>query len=187
MRPRIEPTPDDPSTVALLHGPLVLAADLGPAQAPFDGPEPALVGEDALAAVVATDPARATFRTRGLGQPSDLEFAPFFSLYDRRTAVYFKRHTPAQWQAALVARAVERDRTAALDARSLDVIQLGVEDDERRHALSSAISHAVSYRLRPGRDARTGGFMEFDAAVRDETLVLRATYWGGRARPAVPH
>jgi DUF1680 family protein len=179
MRPRIEPTPDDPSIVALLHGPLVLAADLGPAQAPFDGPEPALVGEGVLAAVTATDPARATFRTRGLGQPSDLEFAPFFSLYDRRTAVYFKRYTPAQWRSALEARAAERERAAALDARSLDVIRLGVEDDERRHALSSAISYAVSYRLRPGRDARTGGFMEFDAAVRDETLVLRATYWGG--------
>jgi hypothetical protein len=37
----------------------------------------------------------------------------------------------------------------------------------------------VSYRFRPGRDARTGGFMEFDATVRDEPLVLRATYWGG--------
>ena len=37
----------------------------------------------------------------------------------------------------------------------------------------------MSYRFRPGRDARTGGFIEFDAAVRDEPLVLRATYWGG--------
>jgi hypothetical protein len=37
----------------------------------------------------------------------------------------------------------------------------------------------VSYRFRPGRDARTGGFLEFDAAVRGEPLVLRATYWGG--------
>jgi hypothetical protein len=37
----------------------------------------------------------------------------------------------------------------------------------------------VSYRLRPGRDARTGGFIEFDAAVRDEPLILQATYWGG--------
>ena len=49
MRPRLESTPDDPSTVALLHGPLVLAADLGPAEAPFEGPEPALVGDDPLA------------------------------------------------------------------------------------------------------------------------------------------
>ena len=104
---------------------------------------------------------------------------PFFSQYDRRTAVYFRRYTPAGWRAALAARAAEPERAAALDARSVDVIRLGVEDDERRHRLASEISYAVSYRFRPGRDARTGGFLEFDAAVRDEPLVLRATYWGG--------
>ena len=179
MRPRLESTPDDPSTVALLHGPLVLAADLGPAEAPFEGPEPALVGDDPLASVVASDAAQSKFRTRGLAQPSDLELAPFFGLYDRRTAVYFKRYTPAEWRAALAVRAAERERAAALDARSVDVIRLGVEDDERRHRLSSDISYAVSYRFRPGRDARTGGFLEFDAAVRAEPLILRATYWGG--------
>jgi uncharacterized protein len=179
MRLRFEPTPDDPSIVALLHGPLVLAADLGPAEAPFGGPEPALVGDDPLAAIEAVDAGSAQFTTRGIGRPADLGFGPFFSQYDRRTAVYFRRHTPAEWQAALAVRAAELERAAALDARSVDIIRLGVEDDERRHGLASEISYAVSYRFRPGRDARTGGFMAFDAAVRDEPLVLRATYWGG--------
>ena len=179
MRPRFEATPDDPSVVALLHGPLVLAADLGPAAAPFDGPEPALVGDDPLAAIETIDAGSAQFGTRGIGRPADLKFEPFFSLYDRRTAVYFRLHTPAGWEAALAARAAESERAAALEARSVDVIRLGVEDDERRHRLASEISYAVTYRFRPGRDARTGGFMEFDAAVRDEPLVLRATYWGG--------
>ena len=179
MRPRFEPTPDDPATVALLHGPVVLAADLGAAEAPHGGPAPALVGDDLLAALVATNADEARFRTRGIGQPGDMEFAPFYGLYDRRTAVYFKRYSPSGWQAALAARAVERERAAALDARSVDVIGLGVDADEERHRLTSAISYAVSYRFRPGRDARTGGFLEFDAAVRDGPLVLRATYWGG--------
>jgi hypothetical protein len=176
MRLRFEPTPDDPATVALLQGPLVLAADLGPADAPFDGPEPALVGDAPLAAIEAVDAGSAQFATRGIGRPADLGFEPFFSQYDRRTAVYFRRYTPAEWQTALAARAAGLERAAALDARSVDVIRLGVE---RRHGLASEISYAVSYRFRPGRDARTGGFMEFDAAVRDEPLVLRATYWGG--------
>ncbi len=179
MRPRLEPAPDDPSVVALMHGPLVLAADLGPSGTSFDGPEPALVGADPLAAVLPLDAAGAKFRTRGLGKPADLEFAPFFSQYDRRTAVYFRRFNPAGWQAALAIRAAERERAAGLDARSVDIVRLGVEDDERRHGLASGISYAVSYRFRPGRDARTGGFIEFDAAVRDGPLVLRATYWGG--------
>jgi hypothetical protein len=157
----------------------VLAADLGPADAPFDGPEPALVADDPLAGVAAVDRAGARFETRGIGRPGELALAPFHAMHDRRTAVYFKRYTPGQWQVALAARAAGRERAAALDTRSVDVIRLGVEDDERRHALASEISYAVSYRFRPGRDARTGGFLEFDAAVRDGPLVLRATYWGG--------
>lgn len=179
MRLRFEPTPDDSSTVALMRGPLVLAADLGPASAPFDGPEPALVGDDPLAAITTTEADQARYETRAIGRPADLSFAPFFNQHDRRTAVYFKRYTPAEWQAALVLRAAERERAAALDARSLDIIRLGIESDEKAHGLSSDISYAVSYRFRPGRDARTGGFLEFDAAVREEPLVLRATYWGG--------
>jgi DUF1680 family protein len=179
MALRFEATPDDPGVVALLRGPLVLAADLGPSDAAFEGPEPALVGERPLASIAATDAAAARFETRGLARPSDLQLAPFFGLHDRRTAVYFRLHTPAEWQAALAQRAAERERASELDARSIDIIRLGVEDDERRHGLASGISYAVSYRFRPGRDARTGGFLEFDAAVRGAPLVLRATYWGG--------
>jgi DUF1680 family protein len=179
MKPRLEATADDRSTIALLHGPLVLAADLGPAEAPFEGPEPALVGDEPLAAIVAVAPAHATFETRGLGRPADLAFAPFYALHDRRTAVYFKRYTPGEWRRALMLREADLERARSLDARSVDVIRLGVADDERRHALASEISYAVSYRFRPGRDARTGGFLEFNAAVRPGPLVLRATYWGG--------
>jgi hypothetical protein len=179
MRLRFEPTPDDSATVALLRGPLVLAADLGPASEPFNGPEPALVGDDPLAAIAVTQADQARYETRAIGRPTDLSLAPFFSQHDRRTAVYFKRYTPAEWQAALTLHAAEIERAAALDARSLDIIRLGLESDEKAHALSSDISYAVSYRFRPGRDARTGGFLEFDAAVREEPLVLRATYWGG--------
>jgi hypothetical protein len=179
LRLRLEPTPDDPATVALLHGPLVLAADLGPADAAHDSPPPALVGDDLLASVRAIDKSRAEFETSGIGRPSDLRLAPFFGLHDRRTAVYFPRYTPAEWQAALAARAAEELRQAALDARSVDVIRLGDAEEEKRHRLTSETSYAVSYRSRPGRDARTGGYIEFDAAVRDEPLVLRASYWGG--------
>lgn len=176
---RLEPTPDDVSTVAFLRGPLVLAADLGPATAPFDGPAPALVGDQPLQAMVVSDAAQGRYASRGLVRPADLKFAPFYSQHDRRTAVYFRRYTPAGWESAQAEQERERQRQAALDARSLDIVRLGVAADEQAHRLASAISYAVSYRFRPGRDARTGGFLEFDAAVRGEPLVLRATYWGG--------
>jgi len=179
IAPRFESTPDDPNTVALLAGPLVLAADLGPADQPFEGLAPALVSTDALAALAPVDASAARYQLTGASQPRDLAFAPFYSQHDRRLAVYFKRYTPAQWVEAQAREAAQRARESDLDARSVDVITLGDAESERAHNLTSEISYAVSYRTRRGRDARTGGFFEFDAAVRPGPLVLQATYWGG--------
>jgi DUF1680 family protein len=49
---RSESANDDPATIALLHGPVVLAADLGPADQPYDGPTPALVAGNVLTGFV---------------------------------------------------------------------------------------------------------------------------------------
>jgi hypothetical protein len=185
MRPRIEATPDDPDTIALLYGPLVLAADLGPSGQNHTGPAPALVSEDVLSAIETRDKDGALFRTQGAGRPADMDLAPFVSLRDRRAAPYFKRYTPDAWRAAEAQFAAETARLAALEARSVDIVRLGDEADEARHNLASAISYAVSYRNRSGRDARTGGFFEFDMRLRSEgPFTLQATYWGGERERA---
>ncbi len=176
---RMESTPDDPDTVALLYGPLVLAADLGDIESPYDAPAPALVGDDILAGFAPVSLAAAEFRTTGVARPGDLTFRPFYQQHDRRTAVYFKRYTPAQWSAAQAAFADERRRLAELEARSVDTLRLGDEADEDAHNLESDLSYAVSYRTRPGRDARTGGYFAFDMKTGAGPLVLQATYWGG--------
>jgi hypothetical protein len=177
MRPRLESTPDNPGVAAILKGPLVLAADLGPADRPHDGPDPALVGADPIAALRPDGPDG--YRSRGVGRPHDLRLRPFHALYDRRTAVYFDLFTDAQWVAELKRRAAQAEAERALDARSLDVIRLGDAADETAHGLEQSISYAVSYRRRAGRDARAGGFFQFHARVRPgEAAVLRAAYWG---------
>jgi len=175
---RIEAAPDDPRTVALLRGPLVLAADLGSADAPHDGAAPALVAEDPLAHLRAVDPAHSRFRSTGLARPRDVDLVPFFDQHRRRSAVYFRRLSAAEWQQAQRDAARERADESALDARSADVVRLGDERSEREHELRSAISYAVTYRGRPGRDARSGGFLAFTMAVRDAPQALRLTYWG---------
>jgi hypothetical protein len=55
---------------------------------------------------------------------------------------------------------------------------LGEMQPERDHNLISEISYPVAYRGRNGRDARSGGFFEFDMKVRPGPLILQATYWG---------
>lgn len=178
MRLRTEAANDDPSTVALLHGPVVLAADLGPADQPFDGPAPALVAADLLAGFAPIDAAAGRFRTTGIARPADLSFAPFYQQRDRRTAVYFKSFDDAGWAREQVAFAAEHARQQDLARRSVDVMNLGEMQPERDHGLTAKNSYAVTYRGRHGRDARTFGFFEYKAKVRPDPLVLQATYWG---------
>ncbi|USI74585.1 glycoside hydrolase family 127 protein [Sphingomonas morindae] len=176
---RLEPTPGDPDLVTVLRGPLVLAGDLGPADQPAPpGAAPALVGADLLAGFTPVEPGRARFRTAGLGRPADLDFAPFYQAYNRRSAVYFKRFTDAAWGREKIAIAAEQARLADLAARSVDVMHLGEMQPERDHQLSSDISYPVVYRGRNGRDARSGGYFAFRMKAAPGPLILTATYWG---------
>lgn len=175
---RLEATPDDPDVVAVLYGPLVLAADLGPAASTYALPEPVFVRDDVLSAFEASGPAR--FQTAGVTQPLDLQFAPFFELRDRLTAVYFRKYSPQDWVTAREAASAAAVAEAARNARAVDLIALGVAASEEVHGLRhSQRSYAVTYRKRHGRDARTGNYFEFELAASDGPLVLEATYWGG--------
>jgi hypothetical protein len=181
---RVESTPDDADTIAFLRGPLVLAADVGASSEPFAGVggalDPAFVAEDVLAQMAPVDSAHV--RSALMEQIPALDFYPFYSLYDRRTAVYFKRFTPAQWRDEQARAAAEAARQRDLDARSLDVAKLGDGADEQARNVASAISYPVSYRRRTGRDARTDGFFEFDMSLRgyrSGALALKCAYWGG--------
>ena len=177
MKPRLEPTNDDPNVVAILNGPLVLAADLGDAKAPFEGVAPALVGSDLLGNLVpANEPA--TYLSTSIGRPNDLTLRPFYSQWDRRTAIYFRKFTDAEWVKEEEAFAAEQARLKDLRERSVDMMHLGEMQPERDHGLTSEISYPVSYRGKKGRDARTGGFFEFRMKVTAEPLTLKATYWG---------
>ncbi|MCD9005884.1 glycoside hydrolase family 127 protein [Luteimonas sp. XNQY3] len=178
---RIEPGADDPTLVTLRRGPCVLAADLGPADAPWDGVEPWLpVGvEQAFGPV--RDGGRLSLSLPT--HPDGLEFAPFHALHDRRHGIYF-RHVDADARRALdAARAAQRDAAEALDRRSLDRIALGDEASERAHALVvDGASHAVVYRRVPGRDARTGGAFAFTLRGDRPAAALRLRYWGEEHR-----
>ena len=175
---RLEATPGDDGTVAVLRGPMVLAADLGSIDKPFEAASPALVGNDLLRGFAPTNEHAAEYRTSGIGRPGELTFSPFYKNYERRSAVYFRRFTDAGWARAEVAFAAEQARLNDLAARSVDVMHLGDMQPERDHELASEISYPVIYRGRRGRDARTGGFFSFRMKVRPGPLVLQATYWG---------
>ncbi len=169
MRTRVEGLPDDSDWVAVMHGPLMLAArtgteDLdglvadagrgshiapGPYQ-PLDG-APMLVGErDALAAGIVPVPgASLVFDASTLVRPEgfrSLRLEPLHRAHDARYMAYWRTTTPAQYPAVVAAiETAERERQA-LDARTLDQVQPGEQQPEVDHG----------YR---GRDSATGSFL----------------------------
>jgi uncharacterized protein len=176
-RLRIEPTIEDPSTVALLLGPLVMAGDLGPATEHWSGLAPVLVGTDLLKGIAPT--AESTvFRTQEILRPTDLTLRPFTFQHDRNTAVYFRRFTEPEWQQEQAKIKAEQARLRVLQEHSADMVYLGDTQAERDHKLESKISYPVVYRGRGGRDARSGGFFECTVKTRPGPLTLQATYWG---------
>ncbi|HVI99986.1 MAG TPA: glycoside hydrolase family 127 protein [Sphingomonas sp.] len=179
MALKAEPTPDDPTIVAYTHGPVVLAADLGPATAPFDALPPTLVAADAGAALTPLDAAAHRFRMAD-ARPEPATLVPFFAQYDRRTAVYFPTFTAERWAKEEAAFVAGQRAKAALAKRTVDVLQLGEQQPEQDHAFASNQSDLLSWGGRSGRQAwwGVGNWLEFDLAVRPGPMALRALYWG---------
>ncbi len=175
MALKVEPTPDNPKMLAFTHGPVVLAADLGPGTPAWEGPTPGLTSPTLQPA----DIRKHEFRASG-GLPGALTLKPFFNQYDRRTSAYLPLYTDAEWQKEWAShRAAEKDK-AALDARTVDLLQPGEFDQEHAHDLQTNFSEFWQYGGRGMRDAwwGPGNFVEVSMAVRPAGNALHVLYWG---------
>jgi DUF1680 family protein len=200
MRLRAEPMPDDPTVVAFLQGPIVLAADLGRAglddakrfgpMAPEVGPSEASSSPILVAATIGEALARLrpteeplTFRSQGLGRPADVVLRPFFRLYDRRHAVYLPVVPEATWAGRGARDAAAAAARRAVDARTIDTVVVGSSPDEAAHAVLAERADAWSLEGRPCRSTRYGGAFSYRLRVpADGQAAVRVTYWGGETR-----
>jgi len=200
MSLRAEPMPDDASVVAFSKGPIVLAADLGNAgldpasrfgtEAPAyraDGAPavPTLVAASAAEALARLRPSGEplTYRSEGLGRPSDVVLRPFYGLYDKRHAVYLRVET----QAALEARAAREQQAAAesraVEARTVDGVVAGATADETAHELQAERAETWPVAGRSCRTTRYGGWFSYSLRLPPGApAALRVTYWGGETR-----
>jgi DUF1680 family protein len=178
MTLRAEPLAGAPSTYAFLSGPLVLAADLGAATRPFDDPAPALLAAGMPEAAL-TPIAGGAHRYRitdVLGHQR--EVTPFFPMYDRRTAVYFRTFTPDSWAASRVAYLAAEAERADLVRRTIDIFHIGEQQPEVDHALVATSGRAGEFYGRHNRDIPQGSAIRFSLARRRGPALLQLTYWG---------
>jgi uncharacterized protein len=201
MSLRIEAMPDDPSVVAFLYGPIVLAGDLGtqgldasrrygpqaPEIAREDTPTiPVLVANDTAGALARVHPAGEplVFRTEDLGRPSDVELRPLFRLSDRRYTVYFDLLDEAGLSRRQARQRAEAEAAAALDARTVDRVTPGDAKDEAAHALEAQNSEAGRLDGLREREAfwGGGGFSYRLRVPAGGPAVVGFACWGGESR-----
>jgi DUF1680 family protein len=199
------PMPDDPTLLAVMYGPLVLAGKLGGegltpdvvyveknwfpfpddkvVRAPdivTDHPEPA-----AWIQPVAGQPL--TFRTVGVGRPQDVTLVPYHRLWGERYAIYWRVLPEPEWQKRETARkareAAEAARREMLRQRMVDEVRIADDASERAHDLQGEKTSTGVHLKRAWRHAPEGWFSYRLKVGADQPLVLFCTYWGSESGP----
>jgi len=179
------PMPDNAKRVALAHGPIVLAADLGPARGP--APRiPVLVPNDRpIAEWLRPSADGKAFEVAEIARPDKLTFRPFYAMGRNRYGVYFDKFTQDEWTKAESEYRAEEARLKDLQSRTLDQVTIGEMQPERDHNLKSERNDVRDVNGRSFRTAMPSGWFEFDLKIdssKQNSLVL--TYWGNdRLKP----
>jgi DUF1680 family protein len=202
MTTRIERLPDGSDHVAVMHGPIVLAAKTGTealtglladdgrgshiAPGPYQPLEgaPMLVGHaDALAKQIEPVPGKPlTFRASGLIQPASfrgLTLEPLFRTHDARYMVYWRATTPAAYPAVLARLEAQEKERQALEDRTLDQVRPGEQQPEIDHALLGEDMDTGMHLGRRWRDAGRWLAYRFEAPRGGDPVELMLTFFGG--------
>jgi DUF1680 family protein len=200
MRLRLETLPGAPRTVALFHGPVLLAGDLGRdglTDAVRYGPSappvrrlpplevPALVSAEPAKLLASFKPVAGkplTYRTQGLGHPSDVTLLPFYRAADQRYTVYWNVASPAEWEKERADTAAAERRREEIAGRAFDRVNVDDPPSEVAHGYRGEDTGNWDYEGRKLRETR-GGWFSYEMKVRpDVPMTVAFTYLGTEGR-----
>jgi DUF1680 family protein len=122
----------------------------------------------------------ASFRSDGVMRPADLDFVPFYQIYEEQYAVYFPLLTAAEWADRESDIRAARKRQRQIEAGTLDSVAPGYQQPEVEHGMSGEQSEIEDFADRKCRLARDGGWFSYNLKCDPiESLSLVITYWGG--------
>jgi uncharacterized protein len=201
MRTNLEPLPDGSPYVAVLHGPIVLAArtgqerldgliagdgrmaHIGPGPLlPLDG-APMLIGEtnEVLAALKPVAGSPLTFVAPEVIQPAryrDLRLEPFFRVHDSRYVIYWRQTTPQAYPQLVAEMEAREQARLALEERTLDQVIPGEQQPEVEHRYAGDNATTGVTLGRSWRSAR--GWFEYQLqGAPEQPMELWVTYWEG--------
>ncbi len=169
------PMPDNPKRVAYRYGPLVMAGVWNDAVSSH-GLSPAVIGQ--LETSDGSDTEWWRFATKNM-RPANINLVPLYMVTEGRYSVFFDVLTTAEWESREASFLAEKERVRALDARTVETVDVGSQRAARSNNLKSENSFTGVLNEKRWRDARDGGWFEFDIKVDPEgPNQLMMTYWG---------
>lgn len=203
MRTTVERLPDGSDWVAILRGPIVLAAPAGTNDLvglfandsrmghvamgpliPLDKVPVLLSSVKDLPSHIAADPAAGPshFRLGDVVYPAKsggLPLIPFFRLHDERYQMYWQLMSKEEFDARRERLAAAERARAALEAATLDSVAVGEQQSEVEHDFKG---EATQSGIHEGRRWRDGKWFQYTLNLRGEKAAdLVVSYWGGDA------
>jgi DUF1680 family protein len=203
MENRLEELPNVPKYVAIMHGPILLAAKTGTQDMKgliaddsrwghiANGPlipldkDPVMIGERStlLSKIYPVKGRPLTFKTKGLfasASDSSLVLQPFFRIHDSRYMMYWLALTKNQYQKVVDSLAINEKEKILLDRQTIDAVAPGQQQPEADHMLKSLNSKTGIFQDEFWRDARNEGFFSYVLRTNMETgLSLMVRYKSG--------
>ncbi len=200
METKVERLPDNSNYEAVVHGPIVMAAEIGTKDIPLLFADDSRMGhvaagkllplqnmpmfvsnttdDAALIKPVAGQPL--TYSMANLVYPEkfqSLKLIPFYKVHDNRYVIYFQKETPQSFEVIKQKLAVEEEAAAKLAAQTVDVINSGEQQPESDHFIESENSATGVTRGRHWRNAK--GWFSYKLVDKNKAgATLRLTYLG---------
>ncbi|MCU0403828.1 MAG: glycoside hydrolase family 127 protein [Chitinophagaceae bacterium] len=202
MQTRIEHMPNVPEYVAIMHGPVLLAAKTGTEdlkglvaddsrwghiasgkRLPID--QTPIIIEDDIKYItnkikpISGKPLSFSVSSLKMVNPAEVELVPFFTLHDVRYMMYWMALTGNQYKSYLDSLALQEKKKLELQARTIDYVALGEQQPEADHGILHVQSGTGNRLDEFYREARSEGFFSYKLNTKGQTgLTLMVRYWG---------
>jgi DUF1680 family protein len=182
---RTEAMPDNPDRIAIFHGPLVLAADLGPvtdsmATDPLYVPVLMTSDPDPAHWLIPEEGSFNSFRTSEVAYPRQVSLKPFYRMHDRRYTIFWDTYTEEAWKEREAEIAREQEHRRDLERRTIDLCRPGEIQPGQGHRLAEENTWIEEFRSRKARTADRGGWFSCEMrADPEDPWSLSVEYWGG--------
>ena len=202
MHNTIEHLPNVPAYIAIIHGPILLAAKSGtedlkgliaddsrwghiPSGKKLPLDKAPIFVEDSLSTItndlvpVKTQPLQFTIRDVKMVNPMDITLQPFYQIHNARYMMYWMALSNDQYKSYLDSIAADEKEKMALEKRTIDFVAPGEQQPEVDHAMQSDKSRKGFAQDKSFREAFNGGYFSYNMGTNGETnLSLMVRYWG---------